>query len=150
LGNRSTIGSFSFLNSACEWSHANFEFLTWREGLTFLWVDDLSGTGDSSRTGESSGDFYYDAGSAWNDDGARYEWRLDTPDGKTATFRINDKEYDISQGTLFVIKAKGDKVEVHQLNRDLSALPIDGPAIHEFLKNDAEVRKIFGVKDQDK
>jgi hypothetical protein len=95
-------------------------------------------------------DFYHDAGSAWNQRGARYIWRLDTPDGNWATFRIDDKEYDLSEGALFVIKANGDKVEVHQLNRDLGALPFDTAVIGKFLKNDADVRKIFGVKDEEK
>jgi hypothetical protein len=143
-GHRSTSGIVPELKSASGHSFPRFEFLQWRQGLTLLRVDDISGREDSER------DFYHDAGTAWNENGARYEWRLDTTDGNTATFRINENEYDLSEGTLFVIKAKDDKVEVHQLNRDLAALPFDSAAIRNLLKNDAEVRKIFGVKEEDK
>jgi hypothetical protein len=147
-GHRSTGGSFTFLNSASERSHAHYDFCTWREGLVFLKVDDLS------KPGESSFDFYHAVGSASNKDGTRYEWRLDTSDGITATVRINDKDYDIAEGTLFVVTAQRDKVEVHQLSRDLSELarphPFDHSAIIKFLGNDSEVRKILGIKDEDK
>jgi hypothetical protein len=115
-GHRSTGGSFKFLNSESDWSDAHYDFYTWREGLVFLKVDDLS------QTGESHANFYLAEGSASNKDGTRYEWRLDTSDGITATVRINDKQYDLSEGMLFVIKAQHDLVEVHQLSRDLSSL----------------------------
>jgi len=147
-GHRSTSGSFPFLNSASELSHAHYDFYTWREGLVFLKIDDLS------KPGESRADFYDAVGSASNKDGTRYEWRLHSSDGITAMVRIDDKDYDIAEGTLFVIKAQRDKVEVHQLSRDPSALarprPFDHAAIIDFLKNDPDVRKILDVRDEGK
>jgi hypothetical protein len=146
-GPREISGEVQGLKSASKYLSPEFEFLQWREGLKLLIVD---GLGFRVRGGMRY--FYNCEGSAESSNkyGPGYKWRLDTPDGKTASFRFDDKEYDLSEGALFVIKAKDDKVEVHQLNRDLSAIPFESTAIGDYLKNDAEVRKIFGVKDKEK
>ncbi|HEY1859998.1 MAG TPA: hypothetical protein VGG61_06570 [Gemmataceae bacterium] len=147
-GPREISGEIPELKSASERLPAEFQFLQWREGLNLLIVDGLSHF--NVRSGHR---YYYDCeGSAGSSKeyGPGYNWRIDTRDGKTATFRFDDKEYDLSEGALFVVKANGDKVEVHQLNRDLSPLPWDRTAIADFLKNDAEIRKILGVKAEEK
>jgi hypothetical protein len=66
---------------------------------------------------------------------------------RVLTVRINGKEYDLSKGVLFVIKAKGDQVEVHQLQRDLTAIPFDVNGCKEPLVKDAEIRKLLGLDD---
>jgi hypothetical protein len=115
--------------------------LQWQEGLTFLLVEPAW-----ART-DRSGDFYSQTGGAWDAAGdQRYEWHLRTADGKTATFRIvPGKEYDLSKGAVFVIKATEDKVEVHQLSRRLPTEPIGKKVADEYIKNDAEIRKIMGA-----
>jgi hypothetical protein len=115
----------------------------WQDGLTFLLVEQ-----PWARTSRS-GDFYSQAGGAWDAAGdQRYEWHLRTADGKTATFRIvPGKEYDLSKGAVFVIKASGDKVEVHQLSRQLPTEPIGKKVVEEYIKNDAEIRKVLGAPD---
>jgi hypothetical protein len=71
---------------------------------------------------------------------------LRTTDGKTGTFRIvPGKEYDLAEGALFVIKASGYKVKVHQLRRQFPTVPVDVKWCEEFLKNDGEVRKRLGA-----
>jgi hypothetical protein len=143
-GHSLTSGSVYGLSSTPDGTTPEFRFAQWKQGLSLLIVEDTRGSG------EGEGDFYHYEFSAENDHGLRWNCRLDTRDGKTATCRINNKQFDLSQGALFVIKAKEDGVHVHQLKRDLSSLPLDGDAVREFLGNDAEVRKIFGVKDEEK
>jgi hypothetical protein len=143
-GHSSTSGRVPGLKTESGHFSPAFHIAKWKQGLTLIRVDDITGLEHSEM------DFYQCFGSASNERGARYTWRLYTPDGRRATFRIDDKQYDLSEGALFVIKAKVDKVEVHQLNRDLGALPFDSAVIGEFLKNDAEVQKIFGVQDEEK
>jgi hypothetical protein len=137
-------GEVPGLKTDSKYLSPDFEFFRWRKGLQLLTVDSLG-----FRVRGYSTDSYDCEGGADRSEkyGPGYKWRLHTPDGKTATFRFDDREYDLSKGALFVIKANADKVDVHQLNRDLSALPFDKTAIGEYLKNDAEVRKILGVKD---
>jgi hypothetical protein len=115
--------------------------LQWQEGLTLLLVE--AAWARTSR----SGDFYSQSGGAWDAVGdQRYEWHLRTGDGKTGTFRIvPGKEYDLSKGAVFVIKASGDKVEVHQLARQLPNNSVGTKPAEEYIKNDTEIRKLFGT-----
>jgi len=118
-----------------------YEFACWQQGIHVAIIDNLVPDGK----GGYRADFYCNEGSHADPHGARYKWRLDTADGKTATFRINDKEYDLTEGSLFIITAENDKANVHQLRRDLSAISCHGAVIAEYLWNDAEVRKILGA-----
>jgi hypothetical protein len=115
--------------------------LQWQEGLTVLIAQEAW-----ART-SCSGDFYSQSGGVWDAAGdQRYEWRLQTPDGKTGTFRIvPGKEHDLSKGAVFVIKASGDKVEVHQLARQLPNIPLGTKPAEEYIKNDTVIRKILGA-----
>jgi hypothetical protein len=76
-----------------------------------------------------------------------YRCVLETKDGKLVNCRINGKEYDLSKGTLFVIKAKGHQVEVHQLKRDLTIIPFDADGCKETLEKDKEIRELLGLAD---
>jgi hypothetical protein len=58
---------------------------------------------------------------------------------------VPGREYDLSKGSVFVIKAREDKVVVHQLTRQLPAGPLDAKQCEEYLKNDAAVRRILGT-----
>ncbi len=73
--------------------------------------------------------------------------QLETKDGKSATCRINGKTLDLSNGALFVIKAKKEQVEVHQLKRDLTTIPFERDDCKESLQKDAEIRKLLDLGD---
>ena len=119
-------------------------FLRWKEGLIVLFVDDVKGIHGSGGSGSTENPVGTTTVSAGPETGG-YRCRIETKDGKSATCRINGKEYDLSKGTLFVIKAKGEQVEVHQLKRDLTAIPFDADGCREPLQKDAEIRKVLGT-----
>ncbi len=85
--------------------------------------------------------------SAGSPDTGGYKCQLETTDGKSADYRINGKEYDLTNGTLFVIKAKGKQIEVHQLKRDLTKIPFDAADCKGPIEKDAEIRKLLGLGD---
>jgi hypothetical protein len=118
-------------------------FLRWKEGLMVLFVDNVKGRHRSEGSGSPDNPVYTQRGSAGDADAGGYQWQLQTTDGKSANCRINGKEYDLSKGTLFVIKAKGEQVEVHQLKRDLTAIPVDALGCTEPLQKDVEIRKLL-------
>jgi len=121
-------------------------FLKWKEGLMLLMVDDIDpGSHHSAGSWPTNNPVYSGSGSAASADGRGYKWQLETKDGMAATFRIDGKEYDLSKGTVFVIKAKADKVDVHQLKRDLSSVPFDGGRCREYVNKDAEILKALGA-----
>jgi hypothetical protein len=148
---REISGEVPELKATSKYLSPEFKLLRWSEGLNLLVVDALGFRVRVAMSGRMRAGFYHCEGSAENSEryGSGYKWELDTPDGKRATFKFGGKEYDLSEGTLFVIKANGDNVEVRQLNRHLPALAFDKRVIAEYLKNDSEVRKIVGVKDEE-
>ncbi len=125
----------------------SFVSLRWKEGLKLLFVDDLKGDHASRGSGSTESPVYTQIGSAGPANGARCDWKLETVDGKAARLTINGKAYDLTKGALFVVKANGDEVTIHQLKRDLSALPAEPLACQEALKKDAEIMKILGFKE---
>jgi len=79
-------------------------------------------------------------------DGRRFEWSLETVDGRTVKCHLDGKEYDLGKGTLFLVKTKGGKTEVEQLTKDLSAVQPAAPSLEEFAGKDAVVGKFLGIK----
>jgi hypothetical protein len=124
-------------------------FYRWQEGPTvMIWSDVTDG---SSSSGASAG------GPPWHctvngyksaPDGRRFEWRLTTTDGQTVQCFLDGKEYDLSQGTLFLVKTKGGKTEIEQLKQDLTAVQPDAESCKEFAEKDPAVSKFLGQGDK--
>ena len=125
----------------------NITFLRWKEGLMVLFVDDIKGGHNSHGSGSTDNPVHTAIVSAASPDTGGYKCQLETKDGKSANCRINGKDYDLSKGALFVIKAKGQQVEVYQLKRDLTTIPFDTDGCREPLQHDAEIRNLLGLGD---
>jgi hypothetical protein len=123
----------------------SFTFIRWRGGLMLLFVDGFKGGHSQSGSSDYATASSTESGLAESATGPQYSWLLKTSDGKTAAFRIDDNEYDLSKGAMFVSTIKDGKVELHQLNRDLSLVPFEIPECKEYLKNDPEVQKLLGL-----
>ena len=125
----------------------NIAFLRWKEGLIVLFVDDVKGGRSSGGSGSTDNPVHTSTVSAGSPDAGGYKCQLETEDGISANCHINGKEYDLSNGTLLVIKAKGEQVEVHQLKRDLTTIPFDATDCKGPIEEDAEIRKLLGLGD---
>ncbi len=125
----------------------NIMFLRWKEGLKVLFVDDVEGGHRSGGSGSTEDPVHTKTVTAGSPETGGYECRLETTDGKSAICQINEQDYDLSKGTLFVIKSEGEKIEVHQLKRDLTTIPFDTENCREPIQNDAEIRKLLGLGD---
>jgi hypothetical protein len=124
-------------------------FFRWKEGPAVMICVDIPG-GQMS-TGESlSGppwvrkDQGYFAVSA---EGRRLDWRFETTDVKTVKCWLNDKEYDLAKGNVFLVKTKGGKTEVEQVSRDLSAVQPVVKSCKDFAQKDPAVSTLLGLGD---
>jgi hypothetical protein len=126
-------------------SGISFTYLKWDQGLRILLVDNVAGGHGSSSSGSTNDPVHRSKGYA-GPDGSGYKWEVDSTNGTSATLKIDGKEYDLANGALFVVKAKEGNVEVHQLKRDLSAIPYDGAGCREAIEKDAEIRKLLGLE----
>jgi len=126
----------------------NITFLRWKEGLVVLFVDNVKGGRRSGGSGSTENPVRTQSGSAGDGDAGGYQWQIQTTDGNSANCRINGRDYDLSKGSLFVVNAKKEQVEVNQLKRDLSTIPFDADGCKEPLAKDTEIRKVLGLSDR--
>ncbi len=122
---------------------AGYEFMYWDEGLAIMiWHDFLGDSGTSSINGGglfTPDPMYKLEGYAESRDGQRFEWDVQTRDGKTAQFWLDDTPYDLSQGTVFIVAKKSGQTEITQLKRDLSHIQPDHASCVEFAQRDADL-----------
>lgn len=126
---------------------AGFTFLRWEQGLAIMIWHDLDSS--SNRGTGSAGDPVYRLnGYASSMDGRRVDWQVQTTDGKTAQFWIEDAKYDLAGGALFVVTTRNGTTEVEQLYRDLSIIQADYGNCVAFAKGDPDLaRFIDGLSD---
>jgi hypothetical protein len=124
---------------------ASYIFLRWKEGLAVMMWHDFLESGRGSGSGSTTDPIYQYQGWAESSDGRRFEWEVQTADGKTALFKIDDTSYDLADGRLFIVTIKDGKTQVRQLDRDLSNVQTDRESIVTFAKNDPDVAEFAGV-----
>jgi hypothetical protein len=124
---------------------ARYVFLRWKEGLTIMIWHDILGSGEGKGSGSTTDPVYRYRGYAESLDGGRFDWEVQTLDGKTALFWIDDTSYDLSDGTLFIVTTQDGKTEVKQLHRDLSGVQTDRESIIAFAQNDPDIIKFARV-----
>ena len=117
---------------------SGFEFYRWEEGLALmLWHDGIGSSDCESRTNPTS---FSVKCHAISEDHHCFEWYLETMDGETASFSINDQLFDLADGTLFVIKSSEEDLDVTQMCRDLSEVVANTEDVIEFGLSDSTVR----------
>jgi len=72
----------------------------------------------------------------------RIEFTCETKDGKSGKATIEGRDYDLANGTLFLVSAHGGQHRVKQLKRDVSHLQ-SAPELKEFGKSDPDIVGFF-------
>jgi hypothetical protein len=86
----------------------------------------------------------------WNaQDSRRVEFTCETKDGTSGRATIEGKDYDLANGTLFLVSAQGGQYRVKQLKRDLSHLQ-SASELKEFGKNDPDIVGFFAKTGESK
>jgi hypothetical protein len=125
--------------STPEGSGGSYTLLQWEEGLSISIVDDSQGGHESSGSGSTEDPVWRGQGSIGSANGEGIAWRVETTDGKTAQFLINEQPYDLTQGTLFLIKTNNGSPQIvqHQ-NRHNGSCSVD-ESCQQLLKQDPAV-----------
>jgi hypothetical protein len=122
---------------------ASYVLLQWKEGLTVMIWHDFSAS--SRGSGSTSDPIYRYKGYAESPGGHRFDWEVQTADGKTALFTIDGTRYDLAAGRLFIVTAQDGATLVRQLDRDLSSVQTNRESIVAFAKSDPDVAEFAGV-----
>lgn len=114
------------------------------EGLSFAVWSDLpngaAGHGSAGSGGSTPGASY--EGHHRASDGRRVEFRAKTVDGKSGNITIAGIDYNIANGSLFLVSAREDPPRVSQITFDLSGFPKDD-TFKEFAKSSPQIRDFF-------
>jgi hypothetical protein len=109
--------------------------------VVFVWGDFASG-GAGGRKDVSKDGLKF-GGHLWNQHGnRRVEFAGETKDGKTGRMTLDGNEYDLADGTLFLVSARRG-YRVKQLKRDMARFQDAGELFQDFSKNDPEIRDFF-------
>jgi hypothetical protein len=119
----------------------SFRFFHWENGLNLLLVDDIQqgNREHESSVGPADNPVRRHRGSASTADGRTYAWQLETKDERTGKFTVDRREYDLSKGTLLLVKTQGKTVQVLQLDRPLADVPFDVDGCRDYLQKQKEV-----------
>jgi hypothetical protein len=109
--------------------------------VVFVWGD--FPTGGAGGRKDVSKDGLKFGGQLWKQgDNRRVEFAGETKDGKTGRMTLDGKEYDLAEGTLFLVSARRG-YRVKQLKRDMARFQDAQELFLEFSKNDPEIRDFF-------
>lgn len=65
-------------------------------------------------------------------------------DGVSATMNIAGEDYDLSDGSLFLVSTREEKPKVAQIQVDINAIPADLKLISEFARSRKQIAEFFG------
>ena len=120
-------------------AQGGYLFLRWSEGLEVMIWHDLSGEGTGHSAGFTAGPLSIERGSARSADGRSLAWEVQTRDGTMGEVHIGGGRYGLEAGNLFLVTTPGGTTAVSQLQRDLSAVPLDHDGILAFARNDPDL-----------
>ena len=117
----------------------SYTLLQWKEGLSISIVDDSQGAHESSGSGSTEDPVWRGQGSISSPNGEVIAWRVETTDGKTAKFFINEQSYDLAQGTLFLTKTNTGSPQIMQHQSRHNGICSDDESCQQLLKQDPAV-----------
>jgi hypothetical protein len=114
-----------------------YSYHYWQEGLAILIWHDFSygesGCGGSSSTEDPVYRLNCDVEAH---DGRRFSWEVHSSDGLTAEMWIDGDNFDLSQGTLFLVSSQDSGTQVVQVQRDFSELEPANETISALASSD--------------
>ena len=120
---------------------AGYEFFHWEEGLVVMLWHDATASSMCDSSGSTRDPVHSIDCQAISREGNAFKWNIETTDGVTGQFSIDDKLYDLSEGSLFIVRTKGGTAEIQQLQRDLSdVVPENDSSITEYGLNDPDIK----------
>jgi hypothetical protein len=122
---------------------ATYEYSHWQEGLNILIWHDANASSTCNSSGSTSSDTHLVQCQAVSEDGFELFWQIETSDGRSAQFTINNQAFDLADGTVFLITTDDDQLDIQQLQRDLSGVNAEHQSITDFSLDDPEINQFI-------
>jgi hypothetical protein len=123
-------------------------FYRWDDKLSVMICTDMQGTIRTTVgfSGIASG--HNAGGLVYVHAGRQLDWLLQEKEGQKVACRINDKEFDLDQGNLILVKTEGGEFEIQQISQDLSTVTPDIEGLKAFARKDPAVNKLIKLGDE--
>jgi hypothetical protein len=125
------------------YENASYEYFHWQEGLNVLIWHDANTSSTCHSSGSTRSDTHLVQCQAVSEDGFEFFWQIETSDGRTAQFTINNQPIDLANGTVFLITLDSDLLDIQQLQRDLSGVSAEHQSITQFSLDDREINQFI-------
>jgi len=89
-------------------------------------------------------------GYAASQDGRRLDWLIEKRNGQRTTCRLNNKEFDLQKGTLFLVRTKEGETKIDQLAQDLSDVSPNIESFSAFAKKNSAVSTLLEIVEEEK
>jgi hypothetical protein len=120
-----------------------YEFFHWEEGLNvMIWHDAVSNSSCDS-SGSTDDAVHTVICHAVSGTGKRFDWQIETLDGLTGEFRINDKPFDLSEGRIFIVTTSGGAIDIQQEQGDLSSVKPESESIVAYGLDNEDIKQFI-------
>lgn len=122
---------------------AGYEYFHWKEGLAVMIWHDATKSSSCESSGSTSEVTHVVRCHAISEANHRFDWQIETRDGLTAEFSIDDNSFDLSDGNVFIVTTANGKTDIRQLQRDLSSVKPEGDSITEYALMDVDIQRFI-------
>ena len=123
--------------------HAAYEYFHWREGLGIMIWYNAAQSSSCDSSGSTSEKKHVVRCQTSYESGRSLDWQIETSDGLTAKFVLDNNQFSLSDGNVFVVSTTQDPPEIRQFQRDLSGVKPENESIIEFGLNDPDIAKFI-------
>jgi hypothetical protein len=109
-----------------------YEFYHWEEGLNLMIWHDAASSSSCDSSGSIENRIHTVDCHAISRLGKRFDWRIETQDGITGKFFVNNELVDLGKGQLFLVSTAGEEIDIQQVKANLEDLGPDNEKIIEF------------------
>ena len=125
------------------YEQAGYNYFRWKEGLAVMVWQDATATTSCNSFGSTDDPTHTVQCQAISETGQEVIWQLETDDGRTATFSINNQTYDLADGTVFLVKTAVGHADIQQLQRDLSTVQAENDSITQYSLSDSDIEQFI-------
>ena len=122
---------------------AAYEYFHWQEGLDIMIWYDAAQSSSCDSSGSTSEKTHVVHCQAFYESGRSLDWQIETSDGLTAKFVLDNNQFSLSDGNVFVVSTAQDPPEIRQFQLDLSVVKPENESIIEFGLNDPDIAKFI-------
>jgi hypothetical protein len=119
------------------------------EGPTIMICSDIVPSSSGS-SGSSGGPPWINKteGFASAQDGRKLSWSLEQRGGQKMKCLLNEKEFDLEKGRLFLVKTSTTETTIEQLDQDLTGATPDAQNLKVFAAKNPTIGKFLGVAEE--